>query len=59
MKILTILKMRIFFLTSEPGAGVSQRNQAFDIAQQNVWWVDNREQDLKENFYIPLIKKSF
>jgi hypothetical protein len=44
--------MKIFFESTDSGAGVLQREQAYDIAQYNVWWVENRESNLKQNFFI-------
>jgi hypothetical protein len=49
--------MEEFFLTTSPGAGAYQRIQALDIVLHNIFWVIDREEDMKENLFIPFIKK--
>jgi hypothetical protein len=51
--------MQEFFSISNPGAGVIQRQQSIDIVIHNILWILEREESVKENLFIPGIKKTF
>ena len=45
--------MNRFFDSTNPGVGSSQRQQALEIVLHNVFWVENKEQDIVKNLFEP------
>lgn len=51
-----ISQMKFFFSTSPTAVGSSQRQQALEIVSHNIFWVNEKEQDIIDNLFVPNLK---
>lgn len=45
--------MNFFFQTTPAGVGASQRQAALEIVSHNIYWIQNREEDIQTNLFEP------